>query len=239
MKQAIFKVLSVFVAVVAVAMMGTALATFWVHPDVRTEMNSPSMQNYSFVLNPGENPTWAVTRRFTTNPADPAERGNVGTFKTAYEALAKAHQDLKTHLAAKTTPLVEGKQAADTQVTQFKVAQEQDLAAVLARAQLLSAISIQSEVEVKKKSEELETLSVKSREIREETAARRTDVLRLRHELAEARTDLFRLSAIRRDLTDRLIRLEIENDELRTRQAQVSGQTLQPSSDEGQNLQIN
>jgi len=239
MKQSVFKVLSVFVAVVAVAMMGTALATFWVHPDVRSEMNSPSMQNYSFVLNPGENPTWAVTRRFTTNPADPTERGNVGTFKTPYEALVKAHQDLKTQLAAKTTPLVESKQAADTQVEQFKVSQEQDLQAVLARAQVLTAISSQSEVEVKKKSEELETLSVKSREIREETAARRTDVLRLRHELAEARTDLFRLNAIRRDLTDRLIRLEIENDELRTRQSQVSGQATQPSSDEGQNTQIN
>jgi hypothetical protein len=52
-------------------------------------------------------------------------------------------------------------------------------------------------------------------------------VLRLRHELEEARTDLFRLTAVRRDLMDRLVRLEIENHELKDRQAQVSGGTAE------------
>jgi hypothetical protein len=48
-------------------------------------------------------------------------------------------------------------------------------------------------------------------------------VLRLRHELEELRTDLFRLTAIRRDLTDRLLRVEIENQELSDRKAQLTG----------------
>lgn len=95
MKQAIFKVFAVFITVVAVSMMGAALATFFVHPDARAEMNTPAMMNYSFEEVPGEVPKWNVTRRFSNNPADPAERGNVGSFSSPYEALIKAHGDLK------------------------------------------------------------------------------------------------------------------------------------------------
>ena len=43
-----FKVLSVFVTVVAVALMGIAISTFTVAPDLRAEMNTPAMQNYTF-----------------------------------------------------------------------------------------------------------------------------------------------------------------------------------------------
>lgn len=232
MKQVIFKVLSVFVAVVAVAMMGTALATFWVHPDVRTEMNTPAMQNYTFTFAGGENPTWTVTRRFSTDPANPNDRGNVGQVKTAYEALIKAHGDLKNYLGQQSSALAADKAKADEETAAFKASQEQDVQAMKARADYLAVIAEAKGREAREKSQELETLSVKSREIRDETAARRTDVLRLRHELEEARTDLFRLNAVRRDLTDRLVRLEIENDELKTRQAQISGESSSPSATE-------
>lgn len=72
------------------------------------------------------------------------------------------------------------------------------------------------------KSGTLQDLSVKGREIRDETAQRRTDVLRLQHELEEIRTDLYRLTAIRRDLMDRLLRTQIENQELTDRTSQLN-----------------
>jgi len=46
--------------------------------------------------------------------------------------------------------------------------------------------------------------------------------VRLRHELEEVRTDLYRLTAIRRDLMDRLLRTEIENQELTDRTTQIN-----------------
>ncbi len=218
-----FKVLSVFVTVVAVALMGIAISTFTVAPDLRAEMNTPAMQNYTFERSSGEDPKWTVTRRFSTNPADPDERGTVGTLSSGYEALNKAHQDLKQQLGTKTTAYTEdtAKQLADAE--RYKASQAQDAAALSARIQELTAQSTTIADAVQMKSQQLQALSVQSKAIRDETAARRTDVLRLRHELEELRTDLFRLTAIRRDLTDRLLRVEIENQELSDRKAQLTG----------------
>ena len=103
------------------------------------------------------------------------------------------------------------------------LSQAQDAAALNARIQELTAQSTTISDAVQMKSQQLQALSVQSKAIRDETAARRTDVLRLRHELEELRTDLFRLTAIRRDLTDRLLRVEIENQELSDRKAQLTG----------------
>lgn len=224
MKRAIFKVLAVFVTVVAVAMMGTSLAIFFVHPDVRAEMNTPAMRYYTFEQTTGENPQWTVTRRFSTDPADPSARGSVGTFKTAYEALIKAHADFKTYMTQQTGQMVADKAIVDEQRKYFAAAQEQDAIAVANRAQQLKVVSDTAIRTLQERSAEVEGLSVTSRRTRELTAARRTDVLRLRHELEEARTDLFRLNVVRRDLTDRLVRLEVENRELADRQSQIVGQ---------------
>jgi len=226
MKRAIFKVLAVFVTVVAVAMMGASLAIFFVHPDVRAEMNTPAMRYYTFEQTTGENPQWTVTRRFSNDPADPAARGSVGTFKTAYDALIKAHADLKTSMTQQTGQMVADKAIVDEQRTYFAVRQEQDVIAIANRAQQLKTISDSAIKNLQDRSQEVGSLSDKSRKTREETAARRTDVLRLSHELEEARTDLFRLNVVRRDLTDRLVRLEIENRELADRQSQLVGSEL-------------
>jgi len=227
MKRVIFKVFAVFITVVAVSMMGASLATFFVHPDVRAEMNTPAMMNYTFEEIPGEVPQWTVTRRFSTDPAQPRDRGSVGTFKSPYEALIKAHGDLKNYLTQQSGTLSTAKTTADEQTAVFAASQEQDVLALSQKVEQLTAASNQLAITLQTRSEELQASSVKSREIREETAARRTDVLRLRHELEEARTDLFRLTAVRRDLMDRLVRLEIENHELKDRQAQVSGGTAE------------
>jgi len=219
----VFKVFAVFTAVVSVAMMGVAISTNLVAPDMRSVMGTDAMKNYGFEETTGENPSWKVTRRFSIDPANPDERGTVGTFPTPYEAVIKAHQDLKTQYSKRTQQLRTETTALQEQTTFFKATQQQDTEAVQARVALLKVVADQRDVEAKEASASLEALSVKSREIREETAQRRTDVLRLRNELDEMRTDLFRLETIRRDLTDRLLRLQIENGELADRKAQMEG----------------
>ncbi len=217
----VFKVFAVFTAVVSVAMMGVAISTNLVAPDMRSIMATEAMQNYSFAETTGENPSWKVTRRFSIDPANPDERGTVGTYPTPYEAVIKAHQDLKTQFSNRTNQLVTDAKALQDQVTAYQATQLQDTESLQTRIAQLKVVAEAREVEAKEASAALEDLSVKSRAIREETAERRTDVIRLRNELDEMRTDLFRLETIRRDLTDRLLRLQIENGELADRKAQM------------------
>ena len=222
MKRNVFKVFAVFITVVSVCMMGAALATFFVHPDLTSEMNTPAMLNFTFERTTGETPKWTVTPRF-------GDKGSVGSFDTAYQALIKAHQNLKKYLDEQKAPLVIEKQANDASAAAFRTFQEQDEAAVTARLDVLMGdVSPKLSQDLQKLSDQLQGLSVTSRTVREETADRRTDVIRLQHELEEARTDLFRLNTVRRDLTDRLVRLQIENQGLEDRQSQLDGEDVRP-----------
>ena len=221
MKSLIFKVSAVFVAVVSVALMGASLSVYFVHPDATSEINTPAMLNYSFEQTTGENPTWTVKRRFSVDPAAPAERGLVGTYKTAYEAITKAHEDLASQLGRQKTEKVSAKGIVDQQLTMFAASQQQDVEAIGNRVALLKAAAEQWQTAVQARSDEAQAISVKTLEVREETAARRTDVLRLRHELEEARTDLFRLNEILRHDTDQLLRLDLENQALEQRLQQL------------------
>lgn len=216
-----FKVLAVFTAIVAVTMMAVALSTWVVAPDLRSEMNTPAMLNYTFDVSAGENPQWTVTRRFSINPQDPNERGTVGTSPTGYDALIRAHQDYRTQLNSRASAMSAETTTLSAQSDAFRAKQEQDLLAMDVKIKELNAELADLSVRLRAKSDQLQGLSVQGREIREETAQRRTDVLRLQHELEEVRTDLYRLTAIRRDLVDRLLRTEIENQELSDRTAQM------------------
>ncbi|MCA9011911.1 MAG: hypothetical protein KDB01_19300 [Planctomycetaceae bacterium] len=221
MKSLIFRIAAVFVAVVAVTLMGAALSVYFVHPDMTSEINTPAMLNYSFEQTTGENPAWTVKRRFSVDPALPAERGQVGTFKTGYEALTKAHEDLASQLGRQKNDNVTAKGTIDQQLSSFEASQKQDVEAIADRAAMLTAGAEQLQTFVQTKSEESQAISVKTLEVREETADRRTDVLRLRHELEEARTDLFRLDEILRHDMDQLVRLELENQALEQRLQQL------------------
>lgn len=221
MKSLIFRIAAVFVAVVAVTLMGAALSVYFVHPDMTSEINTPAMLNYSFEQTTGENPAWTVKRRFSIDPAAPAERGQVGTFKTGYEALTKAHEDLASQLGRQKNENGTAKGTIDQQLSSFEASQKQDVEAIADRAALLKAGVDQLQTFVQTKSDEAQAISVKTLEVREETADRRTDVLRLRHELEEARTDLFRLDEILRHDTDQLVRLELENQALEQRLQQL------------------
>ena len=221
MKSLIFKVSAVFVAVISVALMGASLSVYFVHPDATSEINTPAMLNYSFEQTTGENPTWTVKRRFSFDPAAPAERGQVGSFKTAYEAITKAHEDLATQMGGQKGKKVDAKTIVDQQLIVFKASQEQDVTAIGDRVAMLRAGAEQWQTAVQARSDEAQAISVSTLEVRNETAARRTDVLRLRHELEEARTDLFRLNEILRHDTDQLLRLELENQALEQRLQQL------------------
>lgn len=226
MKSLIFKVAAVFIAVIAVMLMGAALSVYFVHPDALSEMSTPAMQNYSFEQTTGENPTWTVTRRFSTDPVGaPDERDPVGSYKTPYEALTKAHEDLASQMGRQKNEKVAAKTIVDNETTQFEASQAQDVEAIANRIAMLRATSDQIQTAVQTKSDEAQAISVKTLEVREETAARRRDVLRLRHELEEARTDLFRLNEILRHDTDLLLRLELENQALAQRLQQLQKQS--------------
>jgi hypothetical protein len=226
MKSLIFKVAAVFIAVVAVMLMGAALSVYFVHPDALSEMSTLAMQNYSFEQTTGENPTWTVKRRFSTDPvAAPDEQGQVGSYKTAYEALTKAHEDLASQMGRQKNDKVAAKTIVDNETTLFEASQAQDVEAIANRIAMLRATSDQIQTAVQAKSDEAQAISVKTLEVREETASRRRDVLRLRHELEEARTDLFRLNEILRHDTDQLLRLELENQALEVRLQQLQKQS--------------
>ncbi len=223
----LFKVLSIVVAVAAVTLMAVALATYWVKPDLRSEMNTIPMSRYTFEQSGGENPQWTVTRRFSTDPANPGDRGTISgsPFKSGYDALLAAHKDLQNYLRSQTQTLKEETETLIAQRTTTEQQQAADGEALKRRLVSLDSALKSAEDLLLEKSAALQTLSVDSRTIRDETAVRRTDVLRLRHELEEIRTDVFRLTGQRRDLTERLLRLEIEIHEVRDRSEQLAGST--------------
>ena len=133
----LFKVLSVFVAIVAVTTMGVSLSTFIVAPDLRAEMNTPAMQNYTFERTTGENPQWTVTRRFSINPQDPNERGSLGTVPTGYDALIKAHQDLRQQMSSRTSEMTTETARLNDEVTKFTTNQQLDTEAAKRRIEQL------------------------------------------------------------------------------------------------------
>lgn len=72
------------------------------------------------------------------------------------------------------------------QSVKFDASQQQDVQAIGDRVAILQAEAEQWQTQVQTRSDEAQAISVNTLEVREETAARRTDVLRLRHELEEA-----------------------------------------------------
>ena len=103
----------------------------------------------------------------------------------------------------------------------MEVSQEQDIEAIADRTASLKAEVDQLQTAVQAESDKAQAISVKTLEVREETAIRRTDVLRLRNELEELRTDLYRLNEILRQDTDHLVRLELANQALEQRLKQL------------------
>ena len=221
--KSIFKVMAVLIMAASVSFMGVSIAAYFGRAEPFAEMQSSEMQGYNFERGGGAKPTWTVTRRT-------GDKGSVGTFSTGYEALVKAHKDYadSTNRDGQTDrDAVSKLRAQDGQLAVFTASQAMDTKAVDGRITELQEFSRQDETELLKKSEELQSLSVKSKVIRDETALRRTDVVRLSNELEEVRTDVFRLAEQRRLLTDQLLRLQLDSHSLAERRVQLQKQSAQ------------
>ncbi len=220
MKNSIFKVLAVLLTVSSVSFMGLSIAGYYGRPDYASEMQAPELKEYTFTQEVGENIRWKVTRRF-------GDKSDVGTYDTPYQAIVKAHDDLVTKLNGERRVREEtlAKIKGDTgEIAVFDRNQATDRAAMQVRIQQLEQFLAQVKDLVLKRSDQLASLSTDSKIVRDETAQRRTDVVRLGHELDEVRTDLFRLTELQRTLTDQLLRLQLENQMLEDRKQQLQGQ---------------
>ena len=92
-----------------------------------------------------------------------------------------------------------------------------DVAAVKARIDGLVQDVAQKQADLKDKSETLQDTISRSTEKSIETSRTREDVLRLQGELNELRTDRYRLRQLQQLLTDRLVRLQLQNQALSER----------------------
>lgn len=176
------------------------------------------LEDYSFEAQAGEKVTWNVKRRH-------GDGGNVTSqATTAFDAVNKARADMNQRLQAESTEMSRRLQEVNRQLELVIAEQEQDLEAMTRRAEELEAVAAQKRDEVVATSGEFQDLSVRARVVRDEMASRRDDVTRLRQELEELRTHLFELTELRRTLTDRLLRIQLDNQNLEQREAQVRQQ---------------
>ena len=110
-------------------------------------------------------------------------------------------------------------------ITQVESEQEQDLKALEAQIAILEAELEKDQLALANGSVQFQKLAVDARTIRDETTKRREDVIRLQNDLEELRTDRFRLQQQRLVLTDRLVRLQLENESIQLRLDQLASQT--------------
>ena len=176
-----------------------------------------ALQDYSFEVQPGETVTWTVTRRI-------GDRGQVASGVGAFEAVTRARRDQAQRLQTETGQMNQQKQLVDQQLEVLKTHQEQDIEALTRRVTQLEAQVVVHKQTVRQRSGEFQALTDQTRETREETASRREDVIRLRNELEELRTDVYQLKNLRRILTDRLLRLQFDNQDLHQRETQLRQQ---------------
>ncbi|MEZ6127648.1 MAG: hypothetical protein R3C59_03135 [Planctomycetaceae bacterium] len=215
MQTSLPKIAAVLLTISAVSFMGMAVASFYGRPDPVGEMEAPEIDDYKFEATAGaDRVTWTVT---PTVGADQSPKQK----NTAYEALLEAYKDKETKTAAETAAMTELTARLTEKVTQVEAEQKEDIAAVERKIQSLTAFVTRADAAVMEASQELQRLSVETREIRDETSQRREDVIRLQSDLEELRTDRFRLEQQRLILTDRLVRLQLENQAIDQRLKQL------------------
>ncbi len=215
--QTVFqKILTVLLTICAVAFMGLSIAAYYGRPDPISEMLAPELSNYNFASQTSETTTsWTVTQ---VAGADLNPKQHDNAYKAildAYKVESRRLNDSATQMSELATQLAERAKIVEAQQTQ-------DIAALAKHTANLQALLAAQDKVHDDRSKALQTLMVDTTEIRDETTSRRQDVTRLQNELEELRTDRFRLEEIRRVLTDRLVRLQLENQSLETRMAQFS-----------------
>ena len=209
------KIAIVLLPVACVLTMGASLIAWFAVPSVYPTMQS--LTDYSFEAQPGAVTTWTVTRRV-------GDGGQVTTGAKGFDAVVKAQNDLATRLKKETSDMRQLHDVATQQLELVKAQQEQDLQAVEQRAAELKTFASQYQQQILQRSADFQGLTVKSRVTRDEVTLRREDVTRLQSELEELRTDHFQLAELQRTLTDRLLRIQLDNQNLLSREQQLTRQ---------------
>ncbi len=209
------KIFLVFTAVVSILLAGVSMVAFFAVPSMHPAM--AELEDYSFEAQQGEKITWTVTPRI-------GESSTVASNESIFVAVTKARNHMKQRLQRESSEMNEALNGVKNQLALVTAQQQQDLEAMARRAEELEADVAAYESEVIAKSGEFQDLSVQGRVIRDETASRREDVARLRLELEELRTHLYELTELRRTLTDRLLRIRLDNQSLEVRESQIRQQ---------------
>lgn len=212
------KIFLVFTVVVSVLLAGVSVVAFFAVPSMHPAM--AELNDYTFTAKSGEKVTWDVTRRL-------GDGGSVKTGATAFDAVLAARGDAKQTLQTQLNEISQEQAEVDAQLQLLTTQQQQDVDAMTRRTAELETVAEQYRKQVVDKSGEYQNLSVAARIVRDEIGSRRQDVIRLQEELAELRTHLFELQQLRRTLVDRLLRIQLDNNNLEIRDRQISLQVGQ------------
>lgn len=226
--QTVFpKIATILLAICSVAFMGLAIAGYYGRPDPLAEMAATELDNYQFSSAGGETVSWSVRQIMGD------EDGNIEQEKShdnAYAAIADAYQMESSRLASATTKMNDLATTLRDRLTIIRAQQAADVKALETAITNLKSKLVALKAEREGLSKDLQALMVETTSVREETTRRRQDVMRLQNELEELRTDSFRLVSIQRVLTDRLVRLQLENQALDIRLKQFEDLSSQPAA---------
>ena len=211
------KIAAVLLSMCSIAFMGMSISAYYGRPDPLAESAAPELKNYKFEAPLSGTGTWSYTYAVGQNQ-------NSTTHPTAYAAIADAYEKEASRLSSLTNEMNDLASQLTTATERFEAATAQDVAALEEREEVLTTAVTEFHKQRQAASERLQSIITDTTTIRSETARRREDVQRLQNELEELRTDRFRLEELRRVLTDRLLRLQLENFALDKRLEQIQGQ---------------
>lgn len=218
MKSAFPKIAAIIFAVASIGMMGTSLSAYFNRLDYVAQMSDPLISDYKFASTTADGKTsWTVTPSVGDDRTDRRK-------DTGYGALQEAYKHKSSRLSAKAGEMKQLASLLISQKDRVSAEQLEDSAALEKRSQQLSQVVSTVKDQYLSLSQQHQQLITESQAIRAETADRREDVVRLKSELEELRTDRYRLQELRRELTDRLVRFQLENQAIKQRLQQVSEQ---------------
>lgn len=199
-------------------MMGMSLSAYFNRLDFVAQMSDPLISDYKFASATNEGKTsWTVTPSVGDDRTDRRK-------DTGYAALQEAYKHKSNRLGAKAGEMSQLATLLTEQKARVSAEQLEDKAALEKRSQQLNQVVTTTKDRYLALSQQHQELITESQSVRAETADRREDVIRLTSELNELRTDRYRLQELRRELTDRLIRLQLENQSMKQRLQQVNQQ---------------
>lgn len=205
------KIAAVVLAASAVIFMGVGAGMLFGRPDPVAEMNR-AKEIAEFNFQPTESGGWTVV----------GQDGNSQSKENAHQALLAAYESKETMLKNETSEMMSAIEVLQQEIADREAAQSVDVVALKERRDYITQIVENQVKQLLEDSQTVQAMSVDSLAVRQETADRREDVTRLQSELEELRTDRFRLEGIQRVLTDRLLRLHLENEALQRRLDQMT-----------------